>query len=119
MPQGRPRKLVNAYAEHWHIGKVARLPDMYGIYVLYDQHLIPLKVGIAGGGQANIRNRVYGQRNDSFRGRKVAFFSAYDIDSGYEKKIEALILRSLKIVLPWNDNTGRFASGAHHHEEPQ
>ncbi len=121
MSVGRAKRLVNAYAEDWPIENLNDLPDMWGIYILYDRHHIPLKVGEAGRGEQTIAQRIRGLASaatNPYYAPKIRFFSAYDVDSGYQHQLETLILRSLKIILRWNSNKGRFMTGSVRYDPP-
>ena len=116
---GRAKRLVNGYAENWSIENLNHLPDMWGIYILYDKHHIPLKVGEAGRGEQTIGQRIYGQLSEKYYGLKIRYFSAYDVDVGYQHQLETLILRSLKVILRWNKNKGKFHKGSVRYREPR
>ena len=114
MPKrGRPIQLVHKYAEWWPIGKLGELPEMRGIYILYDNRYVPLYCGRAGKGEATVGSRIYTHKGQKYLGRKIRYFSVYDVDRGYMQKMETLLLRALGHILKWNANKGRFQSGAH------
>ena len=113
MPKrGRPIRLVNAYAEFWSITELDRLPEMRGIYILYDKDDMPLYCGRSGKGVSDVRSRIHNAKSKPYYGSKVRYFSVYELDAGYQQQIETLILRSLGHILKRNTNKGRFLRGA-------
>lgn len=108
---GRPKRLVNAYAEFWKIRELEELPeDMRGVYILFGKGYQPLYVGISGRGYATVKRRIRQHKSDF--GARLRYFSAYDVDIGYMKQIETLILHALGELLPRNINWGLFPKGA-------
>ena len=113
MPKrGRPIRLVNAYAEFWPIKRIGELPSMRGVYILYDRNYVPLYCGRSGKGVSDVPNRIYQERSERYYGRKIKYFSVYDLDSGYQHQVETIILRALGHILRWNKRKGRFLRGA-------
>lgn len=112
MPKrGRPLRLVNACAEFWSIEDLNNLPEIRGIYILYDKNDLPLYCGRSGKGASDVRSRIYNAKSKPYLGPKVKYFSVYQLDPGYQQQIETLILRALGHALKWNKNKGRFLKG--------
>jgi hypothetical protein len=112
MPKrGRPIRLVNGCAEFWPIARLSDLPEMRGIYILYDKHYVPLYCGRSGKGMSDVRSRINGEKSKPYYGHKIAYFSVYELDPGYHQQIETLILRALGHTLKWNKNKGNFLKG--------
>jgi hypothetical protein len=113
MPKrGRPIRLVNAYAEFWPMTKLNCLPEMRGIYILYDKDYVPLYCGRSGKGTSSVRSRIHNAKSTPYYGSRARYFSVYDFDVGYHQQIETLILRALGHTLRWNRNKGKFLRGA-------
>ena len=67
MPKrGRPIRLVNKYAEWWPIGRLGELPEIRGIYILYDNQYVPLYCGRAGKGEATANSRIYTHKGQPY-----------------------------------------------------
>lgn len=88
------------------------LPDMRGIYMLYDKHCLPLYCGRAGKGRATAWGRISTHKGQRYLGKKVRYFSVYDVDRGYMHQMETFLLRALGHTLRWNWNKGKFLKGA-------
>ena len=58
-------------------------------------------------------SRINTHKGQKYLGKKIRYFSVYDVDRGYMQKMETLLLRALGHILKWNANKGRFQSGAH------
>lgn len=109
MPRrGRSPRLVHQVAEDWPIGKLGQLPEMRGVYVLYDRHHQPLHCGESGKGRQTIPQRIYIKSREKYKGAKVLFFSAYDVDIGIKHQLETLLLHAFANVLPHDTNRGRW-----------
>ena len=85
---------------------------MRGIYVLYDSESVPLYCGRAGKGEATVGNRINTHKGQPYLGKKIQYFSVYDVDRGYMQQMETFLLRALGNRLRWNANQGKFLSGA-------
>jgi len=119
MPKlGRPIRLVNGYAEFWPIRKLSELPEMRGIYILYDRHYVPLYCGRSGKGAITINTRIAQHRSEPYYGGKIRYFSVYDLDRGYMRQMETFLLHALGHLLRWNRNKGRFSRAARRILEP-
>jgi hypothetical protein len=116
--RGRPIRLVNAYAEFWPIRKLRKLPEMRGIYILYDRHYTPLYCGRAGKGAVTVQSRIYQHKSAPYYGSRIRYFSVYDVDRGYMQQIETLFLRALVHKFRWNTNRGKFRRTAWRIREP-
>jgi hypothetical protein len=113
MPKkGRPIRLVNAYAEYHPIEQLGYLPEMRGIYILYDKNRIPLYCGRAGKGRNTIRSRIMAHKSRPYLRRKIRYFSVYDVDCGYMHQIETILLRAFGDLMRWNTYKGKFLKGA-------
>jgi len=115
--QGRPKRLVNAAAEYWPIKKLEDLPEMRGIYILYDKNYKPVYCGRAGRGVSEIKDRVRHEKRWRYYGSKIAYFSAFDLHRGNHHQVETLILHAIgDKILKWNVQKNNWPSTTIEHD---
>lgn len=105
--------LVSEVYEDWPIEAVPCLPGgLRGLYVLYDPHGVPVRIGISGrGGKGaqDVRGRLLGDYYRERRWRNVHHFSVFVFKNRVLfKQAEALILRAVGPAIRGNVHSGSF-----------
>lgn len=124
MPRGRPPKLVSEVYEDWPIEAVPYLPEgLRGLYVLYDPHGFPVRIGISGrggDGAQDVRGRLLGEYYRERRWRNVDHFSVFVFKNKVLfKQAEALILRAVGPAIRGNVHSGSFMQTTRIHKPPR
>lgn len=107
----RPPRLVERVYEHWPIESQPLLDGgLRGIYVLYDPEGRPVRVGKAGQGDQDIKDRL-GEYYHSRRWRHVHTFSVFTfVKESWFHQVETLVLRAVGDALTGNVNSGSFSN---------
>jgi hypothetical protein len=110
MPRGRPPKLVSEVYENWPIEAAPCLPwGLRGIYVLYDPHWVPIRIGISGRGAQDVKGRILGDYYRSRNWRNAHHFSVFVFANEILfKQAEVLILRAVGQAIRGNVHSGSF-----------
>jgi hypothetical protein len=115
MPRGAPRILVDRFYRNWPIETIVRLPDgLRGLYVLYDTDGRPLRIGISGRGDQDVKRRIYNNYHLLKTWRGVDHFSVFTFTTPtWFEQVERLMLRAVGTALAGNLNAGevRVKSG--------
>ena len=121
MPRGRPPKLVSEVYEDWPIEAAPCLPSgLRGVYVLYDPHWVPIRVGISGRGSQDVRRRILGDYYRSREWRSAHHFSVFIFSNEILfKQAEVLILRSVGPAIRGNVHSGSFMATTKIHRPPR
>ena len=109
MPRGAPRILVDEYYRGWPIETLTRLPEgLRGLYVLYGTDGRPLRIGISGRGNQNVRRRIYNDYHRWKSWRGVDHFSVFTFTTPtWFEQVERLMLRAVGKALAGNVNSGK------------
>ena len=113
MPRGRPPQLVSEVYEDWPIEAAPCLPrKLRGLYVLYDPHGTPIRIGISGrkgDGSQDVRGRLLGDYYRERKWRNIHHFSVFVFKNrALFKQAEVLILRAVGPAIRGNVHSGRF-----------
>ncbi len=121
MPRGRPPKLVSEVYEDWPIETVPCLPwGLRGLYVLYDPHGDPIRLGISGRGAQDVKERILGDYYRSRRWRDAHTFSIFIFSNEILfKQAEVLILRAVGQGIRGNVNSGSLMQTTRIHRPPR
>lgn len=121
MPRGRPPKLVSEVYENWPIEAAPCLPwGLRGIYVLYDPHGVPIRVGISGRGSQDVKGHILGDYYRSREWRSAHHFSVFIFSNEILfKQAEVLILRSVGQAIRGNAHSGNFMTTTKIHRPPR
>ncbi len=108
MPRGAPRILVDEFYRGWPIETITRLPEgLRGLYVLYDTDGRPLRIGISGRGDQDIKRRIYNDYHRWKTWRGVDHFSLFTFTTPtWFEQVERLMLRAVGKALAANLNAG-------------
>jgi hypothetical protein len=121
VPRGRPPKLVSEVYENWPIEAAPCLPpEIRGIYVLYDPHWVPIRIGISGRGTQDVRGRIMGDYYRRKSWRSAHHFSVFVFTNEILfKQAEVLILRAVGQAIRGNVHSGSFMQTTRIHKPPR
>jgi hypothetical protein len=106
--RSKRQKVVVGHKEHLKFNKeeIRRVPDVAGIYVIFDSRKVPLYVGRSGGGhgRASIQRRLKRHLTSKSPSQKklqsmAMTFSYYALEPNLVGDVETLIIRSFSHIL--------------------
>lgn len=91
-----------------------------GVYVLYDPHWNPIRIGISGRGAQDVRDRILFNYYRDRQWRSVHRFTVFVFTNEVLfKQAEVLMLRAVGQAIPGNVNAGRFMKTTRIHKPPR